>query len=559
MQITQCLPPATFVPFQARRLANPQMLWTNSTLPQTVDLAGHAYCVPLADEPEDAYQEASSIYWAERYGGDGLAGNGGGARCGLSGDVQIKGIGPTPVAGAKTEFWYAHGAASLEEGIREALWGEVCQIALPHGSARIHGLVATDTECLYNAHCGAQTARRTLIVRTPSVRPAHFMRAIYFWPHPAHFAEQPSDTERTRLAIQSMDGTFSRLFDLGDESPIVRINHGLLEMVRRFARQIGAARAKRIMHGALNCSNICVDGSWLDYGTISTVSDHGRIIVAAHNPDQWTQHSPLIRTCSELHFYLGKFLPKMMSMQLVELRVLLETFDRALAESLAREYVKLLGVPDGKIDHIDKALLERMYRCLHAIVACGNGEPFKLAPQHVPDMPDRMGAYSLSEIIRTACWCRDVGNMQTRLRPLLQDDVLRAAFCENFDLLRTHVINMYALAERPYARLFMTLDAMRLNTRFEELYRPELDRSIQEVIRGERPLGDHLDSIIKKARRILSDASGKLPSERFTSIYGERHEAVSAAEGHGQSDRWRVLLQELSTDASATEEWEHYA
>ncbi len=74
-----------------------------------------------------------------------IATNDGGARCGLDGLLQIKGIEKNPVAGIGEDFFHTYGGASLNEAIVEALWDEIFHQVLPHGSIRVRALITTGT------------------------------------------------------------------------------------------------------------------------------------------------------------------------------------------------------------------------------------------------------------------------------------------------------------------------------------------------------------------------------------------------------------------------------
>jgi hypothetical protein len=503
------LPATSFVPFQCSRLVRPHVLWKNPDRAMDVDLSEHAYCIPLPHEPLSAYAPETRTYYAERYGSEGSGLNGGGGRCGLIGSVQIKGIGATPVVGAKSDFWHSHGAAALAEGIREALWGEVCNVSLPHGAARVHGLIATGTTCPYDhAQEGHGTAERILILRQSTLRPAHYMRAIGFVPKGQGFDGQATDTVRTRMAVASFAAAFRTQSTLFDGSNAEAINDGLVNMVVRIAEQLSSARAKRIMHGALSCSNICIDGSYVDFGTITTLSDYGRIIVARHFPDLWKQASTLMKALGDLMFYLKKYLPPNESRQLISNDCLANLLYFKLDQRLAVEYVKLVGVPTQWVTHVEAATIRALYDCFQSIVASGNREPFKLSPDHVSTMPDPMGAYSLNRLIRCASVCASQQAMNALLKPQLLDARLREQFCKAVWEVRESVVVRIEEKEKPWARFLILLNALRLNSPFSELYRPNLDKTIAEAGACPSEIERLIYKMIRQAKSLLSDASG---------------------------------------------------
>jgi hypothetical protein len=118
----------------------------------------------------------------ERYGGRGASGNGGGVRCGWIGDLTIKGIGRSDLAGQDAPFWHSYGGCSLPEAIREAIWGDVYDAALPYGAVRVEAIITTGTQVpLHDAEdFGGEMCPRALILRRPFLRPAHYMRSMLF-------------------------------------------------------------------------------------------------------------------------------------------------------------------------------------------------------------------------------------------------------------------------------------------------------------------------------------------------------------------------------------------
>lgn len=78
--------------------------------------------------------------YLEMYGGAGLGANAGGVRCANVGDVQIKGIGLSCLAGNGTDKWHRHGAMSLQDAVKEAIFSELFHVAAPLGAVRALGV-----------------------------------------------------------------------------------------------------------------------------------------------------------------------------------------------------------------------------------------------------------------------------------------------------------------------------------------------------------------------------------------------------------------------------------
>lgn len=510
MNLTSILPSTSFASFKSRVVVRPTVLWRNETINITTELESFAFCIPMKGDPDAAYGKESRTFLAERYGGAGLGHNGGGARCGFASGVQVKGIGRTPVLAGGAGQWHSHGGASLQEGIREAVWGEVCHVGLPHGGVRVHGLISTGTTCPNETRMGTSTAPRVLIVRDAAIRPAHYMRACFFRPSPDFRAAQVSDTKRTESAVRSITSVFHSLYGTSNLPDIECINDGLTKMLKRAARQISEARAKRIMHGALSDSNICVDGSWVDYGTVSAISDYGRIILCRNSADLWHQHVPLTRTIYDLCFYLRKYLPRRVAAALVTSSDLIKSFNAYLNRYLALGYVKLIGIPvDAYPSCVTLSQEMNVYNCFHDITHAGNHEPFMLAPDRVKKMPQKMGTYSLNSLLRHTCMCRTTSEMEHSISNEIENNSLRRRFCETIWNMRESFLRSIDGRERDYMRVYIFLNALRVNSPFMRLYRPNLDRSIDGLLCCPEGIPSFISSIIDDANSFLTDAYGE--------------------------------------------------
>ena len=144
---TAYLPVTSFVPFEARRCKEPCEFWKNEKQSDpNFDLTEFAISSPLSGEASTSHHAEQLELLADRYGGDGIRNHGGGVRCAIWRGMQIKGVGANILGSNKqTDFFHSYGGASLQEGIRDSLWGEVCNVALPYGGVRVAGLVGTGT------------------------------------------------------------------------------------------------------------------------------------------------------------------------------------------------------------------------------------------------------------------------------------------------------------------------------------------------------------------------------------------------------------------------------
>ena len=507
------LPGECFVDFECFEVASPRYVWKNDSAGSTVDLRDFAFCRPLNSGEDGFFTKKARVFQAERYGGGGLAGNGGGARCGLFAGIQIKGIGQTPVAGRDAEYWHSHGAASLEEAVREAVWGEVCHLALPHGSVRTLGIILTGSDAPYDAREGPTRSRRALIVREASLRPAHFMRAIRFKPH-AHVQMLP-DVERTRAAIQVLPSVLEALTgkQVGNT---YALQESLGELAARSAEQLAAAQARRLMHGAFDASNMCLDGAWVDFGTITAVSDYGRIIVSRHGQDYWNQQQPLLHAFSELAFYAGKFLrlPRGSVGELIS--AIRKDFLETLGRRTQWEFAKLLGASDHQLQQVDPRLIDAFFRQALDLIRRGNAEPFKFSPTHVSEMPETMGRYNLGRCLQRLAARHTAAGMVEALIEEIDDIALRRRLAESAWALREACIQAEPEARRPQVRIHMMVEGLRANIALNTLYRSNLDQTITRLVEQPEGVESGISAIMSDARLIFGRNADDMEDSALT-------------------------------------------
>lgn len=507
------LPSYSLVPFEIQRLSQPEVLWSNSELIDNTELHEYAYCVPAEHEQQGAYLSETRVTFGERYGGRGIMHNGGGVRCGFDGKWQVKGIGRNCLAGDNpNNFWNTHGGATLEEGVREAVWGEICHLVLPWGGIRIAGIVDTGTKTHYQSPQGESMVPRALILREPALRPAHYMRAPDYHPNSQMRTKYCSDTVRTKAAVLEIDQGFASALGM----PLkVRhdpqfINQCLAEMVTRISLQIATARAKRIMHGSISCSNIALDGRFLDYGTISSLSDYGRVIIARGSTDLWTEHTALYPTLSNLIFYMKKYLPETVGKELLSYEKLVAFYNYRFSRDLVLQFLKLTGIPLFLLQQLNNGLLNDMGRCLSDIFTQGNKEPFKF--RTLDEMPNMMGNFHLNSIIQVACLCSSESEAEQAIFELLHDPALRKRFAHIYVKIRQAALALVPQEQKKIARLFIAINAYRLNTLVSELYRPKLADTISDLLAtpdAARRVAFFVDGMRRQVRTLLAEPGEK--------------------------------------------------
>ncbi|MGC7837689.1 hypothetical protein ACPZMI_04375 [Pseudomonas wayambapalatensis] len=255
----------------------------------------------IVSHDEDKESDEVKCFFAERYGGDGILSNGGGGRCGFDGEWQLKGLGANHLVGCDLDSGHSDGNLALETAIHETIWAEIINAALPFGAIRTVAIM--DTGLRFNAD--QKEIKRGLLVRLPAVRPAHFIRSLYY--KQKKFSPIGEDAMRVKKAIHRVHEFLPIPTDPdGEQSILSLLNLGLSELVERYARQFAAARAKFIAHYNVSASNISLDGSWLDLsGTRFFTNEIKDDKLSIDNFEN--EYIPALRALLDICFYLGRY------------------------------------------------------------------------------------------------------------------------------------------------------------------------------------------------------------------------------------------------------------
>lgn len=511
--LTNILPNTSFLPFSAVRLEDPEILWRNIDTAECLDLSSYAYCLPVAQESGKLkYGANSKVLLGEKYGGEGVGVNAGGARCGLIEGLQIKGVGRNALAGEESDFFHSYGGAQLSEAILEAIWGEICSTALPYGGARTHGILATGTKVpmKFPKSNEASTTPRVLIIREPKLRPGHFMRSIYCRGSSVEL-RGASDASRTRAALSRLADAFQAI-DLVQASPKSSAEEILLSGMNAFlarqAKQIATARSKRIMHGSLTASNLSLDGAWLDFTSISAVSDYGRILIPRGAPDFLHEEEIVVKDAKNLYFYIWKYLTRGdIKKAWLEAESGINRFRLTLKKQLQNEFSTLSGIPITLLSGAPPQLISSFFSSLEGIYKHGNARAFRILSEdndYDPVMPPVMGDYHLSSIIsQTALSEFGLLDDGGRLKELLPNDRLRGDLLKSYGAL-VKFFDSVAHGKKKL-RDFIKINAIRKNSENADLYRTELYPRIRKTIscRGEiRPL---IESVLASSLPTLAN------------------------------------------------------
>ena len=554
--VARALGSAAVVPFEARRLARPSVVMLNRALLDAGDaevLERFGWAVPAPRDPAGTFADGSKILFAERYGGEGTGFHGGGVRVGCEGELQIKGIGRNPLAGEDSLADYSHGGMSLFEGIQEAIWGEVFARALPFGAVRCPAVLATGSPCWWvTDRWGREVLRerygddvylpRGLMVREVAIRPAHFERAMLHRPPPELAASLPRDADRVRGAVRALPDVLPLPSGADGLSAAERLRIGALEMARRFAEQSAAARSKRLIHGNISPSNLCLDGRWIDFGSVTALPGWGD--VAGYGPF-WDDGDTYAKMFSTLCFNVRKYFPDRDG-PLPQQEALLEEYDRVHARALERRFLSLTGLPSevlaGERGAAEKT---RLYRALVVIARSGHRDAFVGHPDDASDF----GTYRLGAVLLAAARWWGTPQLDARLGEVLASAELRHRLVEAYapvmriagDAARERDVSPAAL------RRLAVINAAKVARSIRLLYRPHMVHHAEQMVLAHRDLAElraHADAWLEdmadEASVVYEDCDGlttTLWRRRADAVaYDARRDVFAARTGEGREE-----------------------
>lgn len=187
---------------------------------------------------------------ADRYGGRGIASNGGSGRAAFLNGYYVKGVGRTPLIGLETQANHTTGGACLEECVRETIFAELANAEFPHGSVPTLGIIDIGVQEVWQQFRLRRTERRCLLVRPCFLRPAHFERAAGF------IGPDEKAGYQDKLRVEHMLRTAAELF--GKDMFVATYRKFWLA----WAEQLAYAFIHRLPHGGDITSNIAFDGAW---------------------------------------------------------------------------------------------------------------------------------------------------------------------------------------------------------------------------------------------------------------------------------------------------------
>lgn len=337
------------VPFYVRKLDRPRVLWLNdrwlreSGVPiedpaVATDLIRELLekfaVTPTGDERDGDH----TILYADRYGGIGSSPHGGSGRCGFSAGFHGKGIGPTPLVSAGSDWHHSNGCMSLGEALREVISSEIANAELPFGA--IPTVAIIDTGVYFGRERNERGERRAIVVRPNFIRPSHFERAVFSAAAVDATSGMRTDALRTEGAITAVTSGTQSAKERAISFPGVR------EMFLKIAEQTGAARAHRLWQGRFMSGNVTVDGVLADLGSFRAVPSWRLAIGEPQERFGDDSHS-LATAMNSLCFHFVKYAAQSYRVpQARELvREVLDALNSAFAETCASQFARvgLLG------------------------------------------------------------------------------------------------------------------------------------------------------------------------------------------------------------------------
>ncbi len=497
------LPVESLVEVPLHVLARQEPAWKSGDIGQLTP--ARMACIPSDGEAPSLYRAAETLTgFAEMYGGAGVGANAGGVRCANLEGCQVKGVGSTILAGRTTDKWHKHGACSLQDAIKEAIFSELFHVALPHGAAR--PIAVYDLGVTFATEIGVDKlpgkAPRALFVREPIVRLAHFMRSSFVDVSGEIAARE---LPRMRLLVPMLvDHICARkgkpCFDTAEM--------GLQELYWRILEQTIAMRLKRMVHGSMIPSNFGIDGRLVDFTTATAVSTLQPVVVSLGSACSQTQHQQVLDTVADMVFYLSKFDPRCRSDRHQvkrTVRHIIDELTKRYESAVMHGHLQLIGLSDQELEATSPDCRDRLARAIVRIILQGSteGHLYYGGDEH-PMLPvmgknDLCGAL-LGAIVRRGC----------------QNDLIKigvAETCAAFT--RTSISELFDAYDQACLQLQGSglnganmrsshlLRAMKINADLSGLYRRRIDGRINDLCVNGGQIAAFIETTLTQWRNLL--------------------------------------------------------
>lgn len=496
------------------RTAHATVAWSNRRLPfnggTTALLDECAWHIPVRGDIRSS-ANISRTFYAECYGGDGIHHNGGGARCGWHHPWIVKGIGINLLSGYSDEdaaSYRNNGRASLSEMCVEAIWGEVLQYALPFGAVRMTAVIHTG-----ELITGGNRSLAGIGVREFVWRPAHFMKAPGFHVRPENRSLIPSDTSRVKEAIARLPDKLPppasmAAYAFAKLGPVERLTLGMEEMIRRFAEQMAAAKAKRLSHGTLSTSNVSLDGRWNDLNSVSALPGFG---FRRNMTPFWTDQVSLQKSIEMLCFYVQKYFPRKDLGPLPNAAWLSKVYENSYEDALTRRFVGLCGYPHNVSNKIwqtptGQQSMRDLADILVALAKSGYSprRPFEDEMQN-----NRVrGDYQLTKILKTISVAKSAEDADARIIGLMPSKAVRQLFIRHYMIVK-HLMfeeaNWQGVNDNFFSRL-AAINCAKADRNITSLYRNVLFTRCDEAASPDLPVESLAERVTDLAEPLIDEA-----------------------------------------------------
>jgi len=335
-----------------RRLPDAKLLWVNQRIarhdPAFIrcgsDLGAYEnhlldHCAYEIAAGVDERSPQNVFSFADRYGGFGIGTNGGSGRSTFLNGYYVKGVGGTPLIGFDAELNHASGGAYLEECVRETIFSEITAEEFPFGAVPTLAIIDTGMVHYWPVGGDVPCERRALLIRPPFLRLAHLERAASFRSSQPGAAE--ADVKRT-LHMQRV---------LLEHHGITGLRQILGRFFANWAEQLAFGFVHRLAHGGETSSNICLNGSLLDFGASSALPSWANTSLSEGGRSGFGGELEALFTClRSTSFYLGRFGDPSFSSEDCVHEWWTNACD-AYRKRLLHEFLVLVGVPDPTSDH----------------------------------------------------------------------------------------------------------------------------------------------------------------------------------------------------------------
>ena len=277
------------VPVELKLVPDMTLLWSSGD--RSINTDDYKYVIKdsYIDKHLNSDSTETATGYTERYGGFGMAGNGGGIRSVNINGMQLKGVGTNYALKGFGGIAHSYGGLDIQSAIKEIIMAEVCNSVLPYGGVKIHALYLTgDNTALYD---NVKTWGCTF-VRELAVRPSHFIRSPNFYADKKYGISKDHVRLRRQMHIINANMNAENYVDL------------VCYTLHNNAEQAAAALMSRMCHGSMTHSNITSNGAWIDLPLVSFTNSGVNI---TQNTDFYTEHRRIIRVIREMIYSYCKY------------------------------------------------------------------------------------------------------------------------------------------------------------------------------------------------------------------------------------------------------------